>query len=102
MSINIHSRFTAKELMEAAGNARLIIKQQGYGKSFRFGPDGEEIPLDKLFDALEYIYRFFSMFAWLTLGGNSIDDHFVLEKLSLDLKIEKKQEDDDEKEKERG
>ena len=72
--------------MEAAGTARLIIKGQGYGKSFRFS-NGEEVPLDKLFDELEYIYRLFSMFAWLTLGGNSLDDHFVLEKLSKDLEI---------------
>lgn len=90
MPIDIHSRFTAKELMEAAGAARAIIKSQVLGKTIQLSPNTEVIPLDKLFDQLEYIYRFFSMFAWLTLGGNSIDDHFVLEKLSLDLKIEKK------------
>ena len=78
MALDLTSRFTAKELMLAAAKSREAWKKILSGDNYSRGefmnmllPEFTDI---FIVDALEYIYRLFSMFAWLTLDANSLDE----------------------------
>lgn len=85
MSLTLQSRFTAHQLMAAVAKARIIIKEILSGKPYDEAeamkvilPEFKDV---SIIDALEYTYRLFSMFAWLTLGANSLDDNSSIKDL---------------------
>jgi len=85
MALDFTSRFTAKELMMAAAISRQAWKKILGGDTYNKEEFKKmllpEFNHTSIVDTLEYIYRLFSMFAWLTLDANSLDEALFYRKL---------------------